>query len=490
MSQSIDILTSTGVPPYDVYVCDISNTFCFLVTTGVTLPYQFFAPPPLDNVSQLIVKLIDSLGCEFFEPFQCPTPTPTPSPTCFANQYQIWVGGPCTFNLLDCSSGITGTYTTTSGGTYNVCSSLPPVSVGYCPYGPVIFLGPCPTLTPTPTVTPTLTPTPSITSTVTPTVTITPTVTPTVTITKTPTPTPTITPTITKTPTPTPSVTTTVTPTSTPTITPTVTNTNTPTPTITSTITPTPTPSPTSTAVSGSTCDPIYRNYDNNFFFLYDFTANTSSSITLSATTSQGYVAEYLNNLWVLNTDESNTITEYTTTKSPFSATYVRDITIPLSPEINIQGLAARSTTELQTIFYNTGTTSWQYYNLIITGATAVTQNFFTLTGSLTGATVIRQLITTTTGKSIIMGVDGVNTIIQQYPHSSGGTLEVEIILSGVSNYYGIIEENSNLYLLNDVSEVYSIQLTSPYTVSLYQTSSGGFGTTSQEYFCHTVNFS
>jgi len=450
MSQSIDILTSTGVPPYDVYVCDISNTFCFLVTTGVTLPYQFFAPPPLDNVSQLIVKLIDSLGCEFFEPFQCPTPTPTPSPTCFANQYQIWVGGPCTFNLFDCSSGITGTYTTTSGGTYNVCSSLPPVSVGYCPYGPVIFLGPCPTLTPTPTVTPTLTPTPSITSTVTPTITITPTVTPTVTTTKTPTPTPTITP----------------------------------------TITPTPTPSPTSTVVSGSTCDPIYRNYDNNFFFLYDFTANTINGITLSATTSQGYIAEYLTNLWVLNTDESNTITEYTTTKSPFSATYVRDITIPLSPEINIQGLAARSPKDLQTVFYNTGTTSWEYYNLITTGTTAITQNFFTLTGSLTGATIIKQLLTTTTGKSIIMGTNGSDTIIQQYPHSSGGTLEIEIVLSGTPNYYGMIEESSNLYLLNDLSEVYSIQLTSPYTVSLYQTSSGGFGTASQDYFCHTVNFS
>jgi hypothetical protein len=470
MSQSIDILTSTGVPPYDVYVCDISNTFCFLVTTGVTLPYQFFAPPPLDNVSQLIVKLIDSLGCEFFEPFQCPTPTPTPSPTCFANQYQILVGGACTFNLFDCSGNVTGTYATTSGGTYNVCSSLPPVSVGYCPYGPVIFLGPCPTLTPTP----------SITSTVTPTVTITPTVTPTVTTTKTPTPTPTITPT------PTPTVTITVTPTSTPTITPTVTITPTPT----STVTPTPTPSPTSTVVSGSTCDPRYRKYDNNFFFLYDFTANTSSSITLSATTSQGYIAEYLTNLWVLNTDESNTITEYTTTKSPFSATYVRDITIPLSPEINIQGLAARSPKDLQTVFYNTGTTSWEYYNLITTGTTAITQNFFTLTGSLTGATVIRQLLTTTTGKSIIMGTNGSDTIIQQYPHSSGGTLEVQIILSGTPNYYGIIEENSNLYLLNDASEVYSIQLTSPYTVSLYQTSSGGFGTTSQEYFCHTVNFS
>jgi hypothetical protein len=295
MSQSIDILTSTGVPPYDVYVCDVTNTFCFLVDTSVTLPYQFFAPPPLDNVSQLIVKLIDSLGCEFFEPFQCPTPTPTPSPTCFANQYQIWVGGPCTFNLFDCSSGITGTYTTTSGGTYNVCSSLPPVSVGYCPYGPVIFLGPCPTLTPTPTVTPTLTPTPSITSTVTPTVTITPTVTPTVTNTITPTSTPTITPTITPsvtitpTPTLTPSQTPTITPTltitstltQTPTITPTLTPTLTPTITITTSPTPTPTLTPTPTSKVTLILLTSYRYYLVDPYTSFNTVANAVDAGTI-----------------------------------------------------------------------------------------------------------------------------------------------------------------------------------------------------------------
>jgi hypothetical protein len=295
MSQSIDILTSTGVPPYDVYVCDVTYTFCYVVATGVTLPYQFFAPPPLDDVSQLIVKLIDSTGCVFFEPFQCPTPTPTPSPTCFANQYQIWVGGPCTFNLLDCSSGITGTYTTTSGGTYNVCSSLPPVSVGYCPYGPVIFLGPCPTLTPTPTVTPTLTPTPSITSTITPTVTITPTITPTVTITKTPTPTPTITPTITpsvtitstptltpsQTPTITPTLTITSTPTQTPTITPTLTPTLTPTITITTSPTPTPTLTPTPTSKVTLILLTSYRYYLVDPYTSFNTVANAVDAGTI-----------------------------------------------------------------------------------------------------------------------------------------------------------------------------------------------------------------
>ena len=160
MPNQIQITSITGTSPYDVYVCDYTNTFCFLVTGATVMPpyVTFDVPPPLANVSPIIVKLIDSNGCEFFEPFQCPTPTPTATPNCLVNQYQIWVGGACTFNLYNCSGAITGTYTTTSGGTYNVCSSLPPTSVGTCPYGPVIFLGPCPTVTPTPTPTPSPTP--------------------------------------------------------------------------------------------------------------------------------------------------------------------------------------------------------------------------------------------------------------------------------------------------------------------------------------------
>jgi len=82
LPNQVDILTSSGVAPYDVYVCDITNTFCYLVATGVSLPYQFNVPPPLDNTNDLIIKIIDSNGCEYFEPYSCPvTPTQTPTLT-------------------------------------------------------------------------------------------------------------------------------------------------------------------------------------------------------------------------------------------------------------------------------------------------------------------------------------------------------------------------------------------------------------------------
>jgi len=461
MSQSIDILTSTGVPPYDVYVCDITYTFCYVVATGVTLPYQFFAPPPLDNVSQLIVKLIDSTGCVFFEPFQCPTPTPTPSPTCFANQYQIWVGGPCTFNLLDCSSGITGTYTTTSGGTYNVCSSLPPVSVGYCPYGPVIFLGPCPTLTPTPTVTPTIT----LTSSITPTPTVTPTIT--VTSTKTPTPTPTITPT--------------KTPTQTPTITPTVTSTVTPTPSVTTTITPTPTPSPSAT----TDCTIFSLYYDQlNYIESYNINTNTSSGtlsfpgfVVASGDTAQS-ISNTNNRFWISGLNSLTSITEYNLVISPFNATYSRTI--------NLTGITANSITAIDnnTLIARDGVTD-DIYELDITTSTAVETYLFSITGSLSGQANM-NIVISSSNKLFVVG-PGVLSL-QQYSYP-GGTLEIDQTYSfSAGTPYSVVQNTGNLYLLTSISDVYQIQLTTPYTLTYIQNDTMPFGPSSQSYGCITTN--
>lgn len=464
MSQSIDILTSTGVPPYDVYVCDISNTFCFLVTTGVTLPYQFFAPPPLDNVSQLIVKLIDSLGCEFFEPFQCPTPTPTPSPTCFANQYQIWVGGPCTFNLFDCSSGITGTYTTTSGGTYNVCSSLPPVSVGYCPYGPVIFLGPCPTLTPTPTTTPTVTPTVTLTSSITPT----PTVTPTITVS------------VTNTPTPTPTVTITSTPTQTPTITPTVTQTVTPTPSVTTTITPTPTPSP--SATTDCTIFSLYWD-DASYISSYDITSNTAVMFLSfpgfpGAETAIG-VANTNDRFWISSVSSVTSITEYNLVISPFSATFSRTI--------DITGFTPSRITAIDnnTLIVHDALSD-DIYEVDITTSPAISTYLFSISGSLSGNPII-GINVTTTNKLFVLGVNSPYSL-QQYSYP-GGTLEIDQTYSfSAGTPYSVVQNTGNLYLLTSISDVYQIQLTTPYTLTYIQNDTMPFGPSSQSYGCITTN--
>ena len=59
MANVIQISSISGNSPYDIYVCDITLTYCYLVSgsTTITTPYQFIVPSPLSNVTSLIVYL-------------------------------------------------------------------------------------------------------------------------------------------------------------------------------------------------------------------------------------------------------------------------------------------------------------------------------------------------------------------------------------------------------------------------------------------------
>ncbi len=84
MGKQISITGVTGTPPYSVTVCDMTLTYCYLITGSTTIPptYIFDLPAPLDEANKVILKIIDSSGCTTYRGCQCPvTPTPTPSIT-------------------------------------------------------------------------------------------------------------------------------------------------------------------------------------------------------------------------------------------------------------------------------------------------------------------------------------------------------------------------------------------------------------------------
>jgi len=139
------ISTLGGDPPYQIYVCDIYEITCSLVTiyeNYIPPATTFYAPSQFDTAPIILVKVIDRTGCIYSEQHMCVTLTPTPT--------------------------VTPTPATPT---------------------------PTPSFTPTPSLTPSITPTMSLTPTVTATPTITPSITPThtVTPTNTVTPTPTVT---------------------------------------------------------------------------------------------------------------------------------------------------------------------------------------------------------------------------------------------------------------------------------------------------------
>ena len=255
MPNQITLTVLTGTPPYQVSVCDITNTYCYYAITFGGGTITFDSPAPLEYTTPILIKIIDSRNCESFQYYQCvPTPTPTLTPTltptptgpctccCLAVSCNNSSGG--TFTYTDCFGNVIGDVFVAGNSIVYYCGSnvtnLENVVVNYgspCVEGSCVL--PIPTLTPTPTSTQngTQTPTPTNTPTLTHTLTQTLTSTPTNTPTNTPTLTQTNTPTLTQTNTPT------LTQTNTPTLTQTLTQTLTPTPTLTRTLTPTPTPS-------------------------------------------------------------------------------------------------------------------------------------------------------------------------------------------------------------------------------------------------------
>jgi len=172
MSLQIEITGVTGTGPFEVQVCDITNTTCVVVTSSTNIPptYTFDVPPPFGGVSSIIVKIIDSTGCETFYPYYCPpTPTPTPTPTLTPTPtptflcYCITVNNPTTndgyFDYIDCDGNLQTSVFVPSGITYYTCGINPTnqinvttITGGFCDSN---YSCPQPSCTPTPTPTPT-----------------------------------------------------------------------------------------------------------------------------------------------------------------------------------------------------------------------------------------------------------------------------------------------------------------------------------------------
>ena len=99
--QVIQINSVSGTPPYDVYVCDPTITYCYFVSDDVSVfPLLIDLPIQLIGINSVVVKMIDSNGCEIFYNIACQlptpsitvtpsyTPTPTPTQTVFGNNCQ------------------------------------------------------------------------------------------------------------------------------------------------------------------------------------------------------------------------------------------------------------------------------------------------------------------------------------------------------------------------------------------------------------------
>jgi hypothetical protein len=159
----IEVTSINGVAPYNISICDISKTNCYIVATGnPTLPLYLELPPQLSSANQVLLVVTDSQNCEYFEIISCVppsptptnTPTPTPSPTpsnCLCLTFTNNTLSNLTIGYTRCD-GLVTSETIYSNTILYYCGSNPTADPGVLiNVGNPCVNNTCPTPTPTPT---------------------------------------------------------------------------------------------------------------------------------------------------------------------------------------------------------------------------------------------------------------------------------------------------------------------------------------------------
>lgn len=234
-------------------------------------------------------------------------------------------------------------------------------------------------------------------------------------------------------------------------------------------------------------CDIFVAYWDGNNYYKYNLVSDVEDGpLSLPIIpNSNDPIANTDNKLWFLS---STGVTELDIVISPFSSTYSREVTINLDENKEVFAL---DNDNLLVVSTNTGSSKTYIYQTVITGSTASTTNYLEIIGSLSGSPIVKDVKLSTQDKIIVIGEKTGSTYIQQYDYVSGGTLEVEINLSAITNVGSFVEFNDNFYILDNSNQIYEIGLTAPYLVTYENTSTTpiGFGRSSQKYGCVTQKF-
>lgn len=235
-------------------------------------------------------------------------------------------------------------------------------------------------------------------------------------------------------------------------------------------------------------CNIFVGYWDGNNYYKYNLVSDTEEGpLTLNYTPidDNSPMANTDNKLWFLS---STGVTELNISITPFTSSFNRQVAINLNQNKEIFAI---DNNNLVVVATNTGTSKTFIYNSVITGTTASTTNLLEIVGSLSGDPFIRDMKLSTQNKIMVIGTKTGSTYLQQYNYVSGGTLEVEINLSGITNVGSFVEVNDQFYILNNSNQIYQIGLTPPYLITYEDTSTTpiGFGRTSQKYGCITQKF-
>ncbi len=241
--------------------------------------------------------------------------------------------------------------------------------------------------------------------------------------------------------------------------TPTLTKTPTPTPTKTQTPTPTKTPTPTPTKPIVIPPCSVLINNSNTVSAYFSSTGVLTPLISYNPPSPD--IAHTSTKMWLYNI-AGNYINEYNITLSPWSATFNRQINVPINITMGA-GMGAISNTELITT--DNSVSPNRIISLNITTTTAVS----TVIGSLTlGRRVAGDILVTTTNKILVTNeITNGNRYLSQYSYPAG-IFEGEVNITNSVEYpWGIFINNSMIYVVNGTDgNLINVNVNSPYTLT------------------------
>lgn len=237
-------------------------------------------------------------------------------------------------------------------------------------------------------------------------------------------------------------------------------------------VTPTPTPTPTmtmtpSSGISVKLCDMLFISQSN--IYKIDLLNYTTTQLPFTNTSYWSDIAHTQTKVFI---STNTNIKEWNITLSPFSSTYVRNLSLSSIPNFTLgSGLYAINDSTLISCNVKLGLIPQPIVSITLPSSASTNVSSSNITNLFTlpnDRQFVGDLIVTSTNKLIITTNGGGDTYISQYSYPDGN-LEVDILTSPtVINPMSIFVNDGALYIMDINGTVYTIDSSYPYTITPY----------------------
>jgi hypothetical protein len=219
-------------------------------------------------------------------------------------------------------------------------------------------------------------------------------------------------------------------------------------------------------------CDMLYINGSSEFY-IYTFSSNTSTLLTVDQYDfNSNSIAFTTSKLWAyFDNGVSTTIREWYISTSQFTSIFNRQIFIPF-----LLGDAIYAKNDNLLVGVNASVSPNRFVEIDITGLSPVVTNK-TYLG--TNRSVLGSIANNENGQFLILQTDTTFAPFNEYyislidSDNYNNLFDINITLSIFGEPAGVFMDGSQYYLVDDISNIYTISNTPPYTVTLDSTVGG-----------------